>query len=102
MTTGGNGRGIEPNAAVAHEDSDLLVTDLRVDVDLLDACELRSVRHRLPCGEDKRGVGRRVTGARDLDAYAVEFLDVGRCRGESSEHRGRVVADGLICVQPAA
>ena len=104
-TVGRHGGAVEAGAAVAHEDRDLLVGDLGVDVDLLDARELGRVRHRLArCqhdGADGR-VDRAVARARELDAHAVELLDVARCRRERRHERGVLVADRLVVVQPAA
>ena len=51
---GGDRCTVEPGAAVADEDGQLVLGHLRVDVDL-DAGELRGVRHRLAGGEDELG-----------------------------------------------
>ena len=62
---------------------DRVVGDLGVDVDLLHAGELGRVRHRLARREHERaggGVDRAVARARELDAHAVELLDVARRR----------------------
>ena len=102
---GRHGGAVEPGASVAHEDRDLLVGDLGVDVDLLDARELGRVRHRLARRQHDRadgGVDRAVARARELDAHAVELLDVARRRRERGHERGVVVADRLVAVQPAA
>ena len=102
---GRHGGAVEARAAVAHEDGDLLVGDLGVDVDLLDARELGRVRHRLARrqhdGADG-GIDRAVARARELDAHAVELLDVARRRRERRHERRVLVADRLVVVQPAA
>ncbi len=98
-------RAVEAGAAIADEHADRVVRDLRVDVDLLDAGELGCVRHRLACGEHERAhrrIDRAVTGARQLDAHAVELLDVACRRCERRRHRSAVVAERLVAVQPAA
>ena len=79
--------------------------DLGVDVDLLDACELGRVRHRLAGCEDdgaERPVDGTVARARDLDANAVKLLDVAGGRRERRHERGVRVADRLVAVEPAA
>ena len=98
----GHRRRIEAGAAIAHEDGDLLVRHVRVDVDLLDAGELCRVRHRLARGEHDRGLRWRITGARELDADAVELLDVGRGGRERRDERRAVVAERPRGVEPAA
>ena len=104
-TVGRHGGPVEPDSAVAHEDRDLLVGDLRVDVDLLDAGELGRVRHRLArCEHDCTDgiVDGAVARARELDAHAVELLDVACRSGQRRHERGAFVAERPVAVQPAA
>ena len=75
--------------------------DLRVDVDLFGAGELRRVRHRLAGGEHERILGRAVTRIRELDADAVHLLHVCGCGGERTDER-RLVAERPVAVEPAA
>ena len=92
---------MEPLSAVTDEDRYDVVLHVDVDVDLLDTRELRSVRHRLACCEDERLFRRRVAGARQLDADAVQLLDVGRDRRERRHERG-LIAERPVSVEPTA
>ena len=76
----GSVRRVEPGAAVADEDRDLVLAGLHERRDLVGARVLRGVRHRLACGEDESLdalVERRVAGADERDGHAVQLLDLG-------------------------
>ena len=96
--------GIEPGAAVAHVERDAVPVRVEEHRDLVDACVPRGVRHRLACGEHERlqpFVERRVAGAHDVDAHAVQLLDLG---GGSLDGAGeRAVRRGLaVGIEPRA
>ena len=80
-----------------------VVVGLGVDRDLVGARELRRVRHRLARGEHDGAhvvVERAVAAARELDAHAVQLLDLGgRVRERADE---RVARRGAVAVEPAA
>jgi hypothetical protein len=72
----------DPAAAIAHVERDPCVSGVQEDRDLLDARVPRGVRHRLASREHERLralVERCITGAHDVDAHAVQLLDL-RCR----------------------
>src|SRR6185436_6620011 len=58
--------------------------------------------HRLAGGEHDGVLRRRIARAGELDANAVELLDVGRGRRERRNERGAVVAERPRSVEPAA
>ena len=102
MRLGRYGFRIEAAAPVAHEDRDLVLSDVDEGRDLLRAGVLRGVRHRLARGEDEcfhPVVDGYVARPDELDRNAEELLDLG-CGGIHGCGKPTALGSPLIGVEP--